>query len=140
MAHSVSVDSLTGLPREPVNPAIPYEDPFGDDDDEEDVFKLQWIDKEVILTDLSVVHETFNQSWLKWPNPHWKSRVGKNHWGNWQPTEGMSGKVIHEWRPFHIKSENRSPLDKVILLLEIDDSDHHLVLVNEQGVGDATKL
>lgn len=134
----VSIDPLTGLPRDQGIVPEPYVDPFPDDSDEEDIFELKWINKDVVICDLAHVHESFNQAWLKWPNPGWKSRVWKNTWKDWSPEEGMSGKVLHEWRPFHIKHENRSPLDKVMLLVEVDEQ--HFVLVNEQGVGDTTKL
>ena len=131
------IDRLTGLP---MGPAAVFEDPFAgqSDDDDEDIFKLQWLDKEVIIEDMTHVHESFNLNWLKWPNASWKGRVGKANWRGWSPDEGMTARVIHEWRPFHIKSENRSPLDKVMLLLEVDEA--HLVLINEQGVGENTRL
>ena len=139
-ANQDSVEPLTGLPRETgIGSDIPYADYIsGESSDEEDIFELKWIGKDVVIGDLTHVHESFNQAWLKWPDPSWKSKVGKSNWKDWHPEEGMAARVIHEWRPFHIKHENRSPLDKVMLLLEVDES--HLVLVNEQGVGDTTKL
>ena len=131
------IDSLTGLPK---GAAAVFEDPFAgqSDDDDEDIFKLQWLDKEVIIDDITHVHESFNLNWLKWPNNSWKGKVGKSNWRGWSPDEGMVAHVIHEWRPFHIKSENRSPLDKVMLLLEVDEQ--HLVLINEQGVSESTQF
>ena len=136
---SVDVDSLTGLPK---GPAAVFEDPFAgqsdDDDDDDDIFKLQWTEKEVVIEDMTHVHESFNLNWLKWPNPSWKGKVSKTNWRGWTPQEGMTGRVIHEWRPFHIKSENRSPLDKVMLLVEADED--HLILINEQGVSENTRL
>lgn len=134
----VDVDSLTGLPK---GPATVYEDPFAgqsDDDDDDDIFKLQWMEKGVVIEDVTHVHESFNVNWLKWPNPSWKGKVSKANWKGWSPQEGMTGQVIHEWRPFHIKSENRSPLDKVMLLVEADEN--HLILINEQGVSENTRL
>lgn len=131
------IDITTGLPK---GAAAVFEDPFAgqSDDDDEDIFKLQWLDKEVVIEDVAQVHESFNLNWLKWPNASWKGRVGRSNWKGWSPDEGMVGCVIHEWRPFHIKSENRSPLDKVMLLLEVDED--HLVLINEQGVSENTRL
>ena len=125
----------------PSNSVIPtnqeYIDPFGEtdsSDDDEDFWKPVWIGKQVTITNVNEVFETFNEAWLKWPDKLLLRKATKSHWKQWRPLEGItSGEVIHEWRPFHIQITSRSHIDKVIVLVKVASSDN-LVIVKEQGI------
>ena len=111
-----------------------YIDPFCDSDSDDDFWEPIWIGKSVILTDASELFETFNEGWLQWPDKAWLRKAVKNSWKHWRPTEGVTtGEVVHEWRPFHIQAISRSHIDKVILLVRVNNSDN-FILVKEQGV------
>lgn len=133
--HSVSVDSLTGMQYggEEGKPQS-YEDPFpeSDSDSDEQLWKPMWVSKLIVITDVSQVFETFNANWLKWPDAQLAQRATKANWKSWRPREGMEGEVVHEWRPFHIDSAQRSHIDKVILLVKMTEECY--VLIKEQGV------
>ncbi len=136
--RSESVDSLTGIEYGAGATATvqSYEDPFpqSDSDSEEQLWKPMWVSKHVAITDTSEIFDNFKMSWLKWraEDEAVAHKAMKSHWKAWRPLEGMEGEVIHEWRPFHIDSVQRSHIDKVILLLKMTDDLY--VLIKEQGV------
>lgn len=119
-----STDSLTGE-RPPVQ--MPYEE---DDSDDDDVWKPIWVGKQVGVANLDEVFYSFNEAWLKWPDKTWYSRA--TQWTGWSPSLSTQGEVIHEWRPFHVQSTSRSHIDKLIVLVQT--SEGHLVLIKEQGI------
>lgn len=128
-----SVDSLTGFQYDL---SKSYEDPFplSDSDSEEQLWKPMWVSKHVVVTNTSEIFDNFKMSWLKW-KPEDKPlayKAQRAHWKAWRPEEGMEGEVIHEWRPFHIDSVQRSHIDKVILLVKLTEDLY--VLIKEQGV------
>ena len=123
---SPPVDALTG--------DLGYIDPFGDSDSDDDFWKPIWVGKQVVLTNVEEVFETFNEGWLQWPDKSWLRKSLKTSWKYWYPVEGItSGEVIHEWRPFHITATSRSHIDKVILLVRVNECNNYL-LIKEQGV------
>lgn len=123
---SPPVDALTG--------DLGYIDPFGDSDSDDDFWKPIWIGKQVVITNVEEVFETFNEGWLQWPDKSWLRKSLKTSWKYWYPVEGVtSGEVIHEWRPFHITATSRSHIDKVILLVRVNECNNYL-LIKEQGV------
>ena len=127
-----SVDSLTGIQYDP---SKSYDDPFPDSDSEEQLWKPMWVSKRVSLTNSAEIFDSFKMNWLKW-RPEDQPRAEKamkSHWKNWRPQEGMEGEVVHEWRPFHIDPVQRSHIDKVILLVRMEEEDFY-ILVREQGV------
>lgn len=141
--RSGSVDSLTGMQygtREEEREggegktAQPYKDPFpeSDSDSDEQLWRPMWVSKTVVITDESEIFDSFNPSWLKWPDAELAQKATKTHWKGWQPQEGMEGEVVHEWRPFHIEAVKRSHIDKVILLVKMADDCY--VLIREHGV------
>ena len=132
---SGSVDSLTGMQYGAEGGRTQsYEDPFpeSESDSDELLWKPMWVSKLVVITDVSQVFETFNANWLKWPATHLAHKATKSHWKSWRPREGMEGEVVHEWRPFHIDSAQRSHIDKVILLVKMTEDCY--MLIKEQGV------
>ncbi|KAK3573969.1 hypothetical protein QTP86_034119 [Hemibagrus guttatus] len=58
-------------------------------------------------------------------------RAGPSCWRDWGPLEGMEGQVIHRWMPCSRDPLTRSPIDKSILLVQVDDK---LVPIIETGV------
>ena len=130
MQETESVDSLTGMQYGGQD----YEDPFPDSDSDSELWKPMWVSKLIVIVDASEIFETFNVNWLKWPDSHWAQKAMKSSWKSWRPQEGMEGEVVHEWRPFHIDSTQRSHIDKVILLVKMAEEHEHYVLVREQGV------
>ena len=130
-----SVDSLTGIQYDPTKP---YDDPFpSDSDSEEQLWKPMWVSKRVRVTNTAEIFEDFRRSWLKWrpEDQHCVDKAMKSHWKSWRPLEGMDGEVVHEWRPFHIEAVKRSHIDKVILLVKMEEEDIY-ILVREQGVAE----
>ena len=122
-----SSDSLTGYQPENV-------DPFANDSDSDDDFwKPIWIGKQIVISDEEAIFFSFNENWLQWPDKTWPHKAIQSHWKGWRPAKGITGEVIHEWRPFHISSTSRSHIDKVIVLIKATSTDN-LVLIKEQGV------
>lgn len=138
--RSGSVDSLTGMQygvgeeEGKAGGTQPYQDPFpeSDSDSDEQLWRPMWVSKTVVITDESEIFDSFNPSWLKWPDSELAQKATKSHWKSWHPQEGMEGEVVHEWRPFHIEAVKRSHIDKVILLVKMADDCY--VLIREQGV------
>ena len=68
----------------------------------------------------SLVFDKLNQDTrVSWPNEEWKMRGGKNKWGRWRPKNGMEGVIVHAWLPRHRETVRRSPIDRILLLMQI---------------------
>ena len=134
--RSSSVDSLTGMRHSGMATGTKDSDSIGSDDDSVSEFMAQimkpkWIKKRVIIKETSMIQDSINERWLKWPESHWQKNGNRTAWHGWYPTEGMGGTVVHEWKPSHPKIEFRSHLGKIIVLVEIRG---HFVPVIEDGV------
>ncbi|XP_033209736.1 pecanex-like protein 1 isoform X3 [Belonocnema kinseyi] len=68
-----------------------------------------------------------------WPDEKIRQLGGRSGWQNWVPERGMEGCVVHRWSPNHRDPNRRSHVDKVILLVKIDEK---YVPISEQGVKD----
>ncbi|OXU21584.1 hypothetical protein TSAR_015155 [Trichomalopsis sarcophagae] len=68
-----------------------------------------------------------------WPDEKMRQMGGRSGWLHWVPERGMEGCVVHRWSPNHRDPNRRSHVDKVILLVRIDDK---YVPIAEQGVRD----
>ncbi|XP_019858793.1 PREDICTED: pecanex-like protein 1 isoform X1 [Amphimedon queenslandica] len=136
-----SADSLTGVVRRTsdgpsnvhtLDEGRPHAANIDDDSDSDDDFwKPIWIGKQVAIVNEDEIFNSFNENWLQWPDKSWPGKATPTSWAGWKPCKGMTGEVIHEWRPFHVTSTSRSHIDKVILLIKVADN---LVLIKEQGV------
>ena len=132
--RSSSVDSLTGTRH--ITAATGDNDTIGSDDDSvsefmNEIMKPKWIHKTIIIIDTSMIQNSINERWLKWPEPHWQKNGNRNAWRGWYPTEGMGGIVVHEWKPSHPRIEFRSHLGKIIVLVDIEG---HFVPIVEDGI------
>ena len=125
------VDPLTGLPYPPANPGTDAQPEEGEED-EDDFWKPAWVGKTVMIVKGSEVFESHRL--LNWPETlhHVRGCVTKSY----VAPHRVEGKVLHEWKPFHPRSDCRSPVDKCIVLLKIGDQ---YVLVREPGI-EATVL
>lgn len=135
-----SVDSLTGIRRTSAA-AARDDDSIGSSDDSasdfmNQIMKPKWINKTVIVIDTSMIQESINERWLKWPEAHWQKNGNRNAWHGWYPTEGVGGTVVHEWKPSHPKIESRSHLGKIIVLVDIEG---HFVPILEEGILEVDK-
>ncbi|CAB0008238.1 unnamed protein product [Nesidiocoris tenuis] len=63
-----------------------------------------------------------------WPDEKMRAQGGRSQWGDWVPQPGMEGQVVHKWTPCHRDITRRSHVDRIILLVKIDDS-----LLHQQG-------
>ena len=134
--RSSSIDSLTGIRHSHTAAAAGDNGSIGSDDDSvsefmNQIMKPKWINKNIIIIDTSMVQDSINERWLKWPEAHWQKNGNRNAWRGWYPTEGMGGLVVHEWKPSHPKMEFRSHLGKIIVLVEIEG---HFVPILEDGI------
>ena len=68
-----------------------------------------------------------------WPDEKMRQLGGRSGWQHWVPERGMEGCVVHRWSPNHRDPNRRSHVDKVILLVKIDEK---YVPIAEQGVRD----
>ena len=131
--RSSSVDSLTGTRH---SGAAGDNNSIGSDDDSVSEFMAQimkpkWINKTILITDTTMVQDSINERWLKWPESHWQKNGNRNAWHGWYPMEGMGGMVVHEWKPSHPKIEFRSHLGKIIVLVDIEG---YFVPIIEDGI------
>ncbi|KAM9477182.1 pecanex-like protein 1 isoform 1-T1 [Clarias gariepinus] len=88
----------------------------------------------VQIVDVNQVLDVINLSKRKellWPDESMRLRAGPSCWRDWGPLEGMEGHVIHRWMPCSRDPLTRSPIDKSILLVQVDDK---LVPIIETGV------
>lgn len=134
--HSSSVDSLTGTRHGGTTAAGGDNNSIGSDNDSvsefmNQIMKPKWINKTIIITDTSMVQDSINERWLKWPETHWQKNGNRNAWHGWYPTEGIGGTVVHEWKPSHPKIEFRSHLGKIIVLVAVEG---HFVPILEDGI------
>ena len=132
--RSSSVDSLTGTRHTAA--AARDNDTIGSDDDSvsefmNEIMKPKWIHKTIIIIDTSMIQDSINERWLKWPEPNWQKNGNRNAWHGWYPIEGMGGVVVHEWKPSHPRMEFRSHLGKIIVLVDIEG---HFVPIVEDGI------
>ena len=133
--RSSSVDSLTGI-RHSGTAAAGDNNSIASDDDSvsefmNQIMKPKWINKSIIIIDTSMVQDSINERWLKWPEAHWQKNGNRTAWHGWYPTPGVGGTVVHEWKPSHPKIESRSHLGKIIVLVEIEG---HFVPILEDGI------
>lgn len=141
--HSRSVDSLTGLRHSGTVAASGVDNTsIASSSDSVSEFLNQmmtpkWISKTVVIVDVSQVQDSISDRWLKSPDPSWLKNGNKKAWQDWYPEEGMTGIVVHEWKPSHPKIEYRSHLGKIIVLLE---TENHFVPILEDGVADISAL
>ncbi|XP_060727546.1 pecanex-like protein 1 isoform X2 [Tachysurus vachellii] len=92
------------------------------------------VSNRVQIVDVSQVLDVINLSKRKellWPDESMRLRAGPSCWRDWGPLEGMEGHVIHRWMPCSRDPLTRSPIDKSILLVQVDDK---LVPIIETGV------
>ena len=68
-----------------------------------------------------------------WPDEKMRQQGGRTGWQHWIPERGMEGCVVHRWLPNHRDPNRRSHVDKVILLVKVDDK---YVPIAEPGVRD----
>ncbi|CAB0008234.1 unnamed protein product [Nesidiocoris tenuis] len=68
-----------------------------------------------------------------WPDEKMRAQGGRSQWGDWVPQPGMEGQVVHKWTPCHRDITRRSHVDRIILLVKIDD---RYVPIAESGVLD----
>ena len=126
---SGEVDPLTGLPY-PAHPGVGQEE----EGEVDDFWKPVWIGKTVAVVKCSEVFGSHHL--LKWPDSlqHVSECVDKQY----QPSDKAKGTVLHEWRPFHPRTDSRSPVDKVLVLLLVEE-DHEYVIMRDPGI-EATLL
>ncbi|CAH1791928.1 unnamed protein product [Owenia fusiformis] len=94
------------------------------------------ISHRVQITDPNMVYDKINLGRridVQWPNEDWRHNGGKNHWSGWTPERDMEGTVVHRWLPCHRDPLKRSHVDKVILLVQINDK---YVPIREEGIQD----
>ncbi|XP_047668946.1 pecanex-like protein 1 isoform X3 [Tachysurus fulvidraco] len=92
------------------------------------------VSNRVQIVDVNQVLDVINLSTRKellWPDESMRLRAGPSCWRDWGPLEGMEGHVIHRWMPCSRDPLTRSPIDKSILLVQVDDK---LVPIIETGV------
>lgn len=78
----------------------------------------------VRIIDANQVYDTLNLGRridVVWPDESMRKRGGRSFWGHWVPIEGMEGSVVHTWTPHHPDPRLRSHVDRVILLVQIED-------------------
>lgn len=67
----------------------------------------------VVITDIGEIYPTINRrKTLDWPNPELKSKAGSDYWGDWKPSDGDEGRIIHE--SWHKSKES------VVYVVEVD--------------------
>jgi len=140
--RSTSVDSLTGLRFTRTAAATGADNTSIASNDSVTEFmnqmmKHKWISKTVVISDVAQVQDSISDRWLKSPDPSWLKNGNKKAWQDWYPEEGMTGIVVHEWKPSHPKIEYRSHLGKIIVLMEIEN---HFVPIIEDGITDISAL
>jgi hypothetical protein len=72
---------------------------------------------------------------VMWPKEEWRLCGGQSMWPtNFKPENGMIGKVVHIWQPFHPKKEFRSHMGTIYLMVIEHDSSQIYVPVMKEGI------
>lgn len=82
------------------------------------------LNQRVKILDPNQVYDTINLGRridVLWPSQTIRNKGGKSYWKSWLPEIGMEGMVVHRWVPNHPDSRQRSHVDRVILLLQVED-------------------
>ncbi|XP_071440736.1 pecanex-like protein 1 isoform X2 [Hetaerina americana] len=90
----------------------------------------------VRIVDVNQVYDAINLGRridVAWPDERMRARGGRSHWRDWLPEKGMEGQVVHRWVPCHRDPSKRSHVDRIILLVKVDDK---YVPIAESGVQD----
>jgi len=89
----------------------------------------------VRLKDITRITEALNSrlaTKLHWSNLLWfRERANMTCWDGWYPHVNMIGDIIYHWTPKHDDLNRRSPFDRKVYLLKIDE---YVVPVFEDGV------
>ncbi len=73
----------------------------------------------------------FENGELEWPSDEIRDKSKHEAWGDWAPTNGLTGEVIHRWEPSHADLRYRSFLDTPIILVKCQD---RYIPILESGV------
>lgn len=70
-----------------------------------------------------------------WPQESYRLLGGRSVWpSSFKPTNGLSGKIIHSWTPFHAKREFRSHSGYIYLLSVQHESSRLYIPILKEGV------
>ncbi|XP_046384119.1 pecanex-like protein 1 isoform X2 [Ischnura elegans] len=102
----------------------------------EPVAEKEPVYQRVRIVDVNQVYDAINLGRridVAWPDERMRARGGRSHWRDWLPEKGMEGQVVHRWVPCHRDPSKRSHVDRIILLVKVDDK---YVPIAESGVQD----